>query len=374
MLIRIFATITNSPGGVQDFVVPFQGNRDCNSPVFARTMVFCPYRMAAKDVRDSSSWTSLQLEASTRMEEKEMKTEFVSLIAAFAMGLGAVSYTHAQNIGIDTKRIEEITGVKGTLNASEGVFKVSFPRTDVPVIVDGWKMQPFMGLTAWTAFKKGMSKDVMAMGDLVLFEDEVNPVMSTALTSGLEVTALHNHFFYDEPKVYFMHISGEGAVDTLAQAVRKIQDKIKEIRTIDPQPKKGFNGAPIPHDSTIDGKNIEGILEQKGQANSGMFKVVIGRIAKMSCGCEVGKEMGVNTWAAFAGSNDNAFVDGDFAVQEGELQKVLKALRAADINIVAIHQHMTNEQPRYLFLHYWGRGSTTQLAEGLKNALDVTRN
>lgn len=302
-----------------------------------------------------------------------MKKEFVSLIVGFTLGLGAVSYVQAQDIGIDTKRIEEIIGTKGTLNASEGVFKTSFPRTDVPVIVDGWKMKPFMGLTAWAAFKKGMAKEAIVMGDLVLFEDEVNPVMSTALNSGLEVTALHNHFFYDDPKVYFMHISGEGAIDTLSQAVRKTQDKIKEIRTVNPQPQKGFKGAPIPSDSAIDGKAIEEMLGQKGQANSGMFKVVIGRTAKMACGCEVGKEMGVNTWAAFAGSNDNAFVDGDFAVLESELQLVLKALRAADINIVAIHHHMTNEQPRYLFLHYWGKGSTTQLAKGLKNALDVTR-
>ncbi len=302
-----------------------------------------------------------------------MKNRFVTWITAFTLGVSTVSYGQAQDIGIDTKRIEEITGVKGTLNASEGVFKVSFPRTDVPVTVDGWKMKPFMGLTSWAAFKKGMAEGVMVMGDLVLFEDEVNPVMSVALDNGLEVTALHNHFFYDDPKVYFMHISGEGTVDTLAQGVRKTQDKIKEIRTANPQPQKGFKGAPIPSDSTIDGKVIEEMLGQKGQANSGMFKVVIGRTAKMPGGCEVGKEMGVNTWAAFAGNNDNAFVDGDFAVLEGELQPVLKALRAADINIVAIHHHMTNEQPRYLFLHYWGKGSTTQLAKGLKNALDGTR-
>ena len=170
-----------------------------------------------------------------------------------------------------------------------------------------------------------------------------------------------------------MHISGEGTVDTLAQGVRKTQDKIKEIRSANPQPQKGFKGPPISNDNAIDGKTIEEMLGQKGQANSGMFKVVIGRTAKMAGGCEVGKEMGVNTWAAFAGSNHNAFVDGDFAVLESELQPVLKALRAADINIVAIHHHMTNEQPRYLFLHYWGKGSTAQLAKGLKNALDVTK-
>ena len=258
------------------------------------------------------------------------------------------------------------------MNAEEGVFKVSFPRTDVKVTVDGWAMKPFMGLTSWAAFKKGMGQEAMVMGDLVLFEDEVNPVMSVALENGLDVTALHNHFFYDDPKVYFMHIGGDGSLEILAKAVRKTQDKIKEIRSASPQPVKGFAGSLVPSGSSIDGKAIEKILGHTGQANSGMFKVVIGRKAKMHQEGEVGKEMGVNTWTAFAGTNERAFVDGDFAVLESELQPALKALRGSGINIVAIHHHMTHEEPRYVFLHYWGRGQTTDLAKGVKIALDKT--
>lgn len=300
-----------------------------------------------------------------------MKKETIATVLAMLMMLSKSS--SAQDIGIDTKKIEEIAGVKGALNSEEKVFKVSFPRTDVKVTVDGWAMKPFMGLTSWAAFQKGVGgKEAMVMGDLVLFEDEVNPVMSIALESGLEVTALHNHFFYDNPKVYFMHIGGDGGVETFAKAVRKTQDKIKEIRAVK-DPSKGFKGSPVPTDSSIEGKPIEQILGQTGQANSGMFKVVIGRTAKMHGGAEVGKEMGVNTWAAFAGSNDNAVVDGDFAVLEGELQGVLKALRTAGINIVAIHHHMTHEQPRYIFLHYWGRGSTVELAKAVRAALDLTK-
>jgi hypothetical protein len=104
-----------------------------------------------------------------------------------------------------------------------------------------------------------------------------------------------------------------------------------------------------------------------------MFKVVIGRTATAACGCDVTKEMGVNTWAAFAGADDNAVVDGDFAVLEGELQGVLKALRAAGIDIVAIHHHMSGETPRYLFLHYWGRGRADALARGVKAALGTQK-
>lgn len=299
-----------------------------------------------------------------------MKKETIATVLAMLMMLSKSSL--AQDIGIDTGKIEELTGAKGALNAEEKVFKVSFPRTDVKVSVDGWIMKPFMGLTSWAAFKKGSGTYTMVMGDLVVFEDEVNPVMSAALDNGLEVTALHNHFFFDQPNVYFMHIGGHGSLETLARAVRMTQDKIRGIRTSGPEPRRSFLGTPIPAESSIDGKTIDQLLGYSGQANAGMYKVVIGRRAKHG-GTALAKEMGVNTWAAFAGSNENAFVDGDFAVLEGELQGVLKALRTAAINIVAIHHHMTHEQPRYIFLHYWGRGSTGELAKALRAALDQTK-
>ena len=212
----------------------------------------------------------------------------------------------------------------------------------------------------------------MVMGDTVVFQDEVNPVMSAALDNGLSVTALHNHFFYDEPKVYFMHIGGEGSAAKLATAVRKVWDKIKEIRAANPQPTIAFGSTPLPAQSSITGKTIEDILGIKKQASNGMFKVVIGRSTQMM-DTKVGKEMGVNTWAAFAGTDDNAVVDGDFACQENELQPVLKSLRSAGINIVAIHHHMIHETPRYVFLHYWGRGSVETLTRGLKKTLDAQK-
>jgi Domain of Unknown Function (DUF1259) len=299
-----------------------------------------------------------------------MKREIMATVLAMLMMFWKSSL--AQDIGIDTKKVEEIAGVKGALNSEEKVFKVSFPRTDVKVSVDDWTMKPFMGLTSWAAFTRGTGSHTMVMGDLVVFEDEVNPVMSAALDNGLEVTALHNHFFFDQPNVYFMHIGGHGSVEMLAKAVRMTQDKIKEIRASSPEPKKGFQGTPIPAENSIDGKTIDQLLGQSGQANAGMYKVVVGRRAKHN-GTAVGKEMGVNTWAAFAGSNENAFLDGDFAVLEDELQPVLKTLRGAGVNIVAIHHHMTHEQPRYIFLHYWGRGSTVDLAKAVRTALDRTR-
>jgi len=274
---------------------------------------------------------------------------------------------------LDYARIEQLTGIKGAWNAAEGVFKVAQPRTDLPVSVDGWTMPPFMGLTSWAGFIAGTRSEAMVAGDLVLMEDEVNPVMSALLDAGLSVTALHNHFFFDEPKVYFMHLGGEGRLEQLAGGVKAAFVKQKEIRTAQPQPARMFGGGFVPKANAITGAVIDQLLGTKGQAKDGMFKIVLGRSAKLACGCEMTKDMGVNTWAAFAGTDDNAVVDGDFAVLEGELQPVLKSLRAGGINIVAIHHHMTGEEPRILFLHYWGRGAVPALAGSLKQALDVQR-
>lgn len=270
----------------------------------------------------------------------------------------------------DSKQITEITGLNGAWNVEQAVFKVSAPRNDLPVTVDGWQMPPFMGLTSWAAFIAGKGKDSMAMGDLVLFEDEVNPVMSALLDAGLEVTALHNHFFYDEPRVYFMHIGGEGTVEKLATGVKMAFAAQRETRAGHPAPRHGF-GSPIPTPNNIGTAPLEAIIGGTAQTKDGMVKFVIGREATMDCGCKVGADMGVNTWAAFAGTNDNAVVDGDFAVLESELQPVLKTLRAEGINIVAIHSHMIGETPRIIFLHYWGRGKAADLAASLKKALST---
>lgn len=266
--------------------------------------------------------------------------------------------------------IDRLTGAKGSCTAAEDVYRVAFPRTDVKVQVDGWTMHPFMGLTSWAAFISAERGQAMVMGDLTLFEDEVNPVMTVLLDNGLEVTALHNHFVHDSPRVMFMHIGGVGTVEALATGVRKALDKVAEIRRANPQPSNSFAGKPIPEKSSITPGAIENILGVKGQAAEGMYKVSVGRKATAH-GLPVSNQMGVNTWAAFAGSDENAFVDGDFAMLRSEVQGVLKSLRGSGINIVAIHNHMTQEEPQFVFLHYWGKGSAAELAKAVKAALDT---
>jgi hypothetical protein len=275
---------------------------------------------------------------------------------------------------LSEKSIAEAVGVEKAETSADGVVKVSFPRKDVAVAVDGWKVPPFMGLTSWVAFapgKRGVA-DAMIMGDLVLFEDEVNPVLSILLENGIQVTALHNHFFFDIPNVYFMHVGGEGAVATLGAGVKAAQEKIAEIRKKATKPANSFQLPALAAKSNIDPAKLEAVFGVKGQAKDGLFKATMGRKATASCGCAMGRSMGVSTWAGFAGSDDNAVVDGDFAVTEAELQPVLKALRAGGINIVAIHHHMSGETPRILFLHYWGRGKALDLAQHVKKALDLT--
>ena len=292
-------------------------------------------------------------------------TFFPRTVVVLAACMQAAS---AAGPAIDTATIESVTGLKGTYNKTENVFKVSKPRDDVKISVDRWTMPPFMGLTSWAAFTP-MGKQTMLMGDTVLFEDEVNPAMSAALDAGLEVTALHNHFFFDQPRVYFMHIGGMGDVHKLAAGVKALYDRIAQVRSTQATPASAFEGD-IPATSNVTAAPIEKILGSKAQAKDGMVKVTIGRTAKMH-GTTVGNEMGVNTWAAFAGDDEHAVVDGDFAMHEDELQAVLKAMRSAGINIVAIHQHMTHETPRIMFLHYWGKGKAVDLANGVKKALDA---
>src|SRR5207249_8336390 len=199
-----------------------------------------------------------------------------------------------------------ITGLKGKLNDKEAVYKITWPRADVKVVVDGWTMPPFMGLGTWAAFTE--TKDgAMVMGDTVLFEDEVNTAMTSAFDNGLSVTALHNHFFFDKPKVFFMHIEGEGSVEQLAGAVKKMYDSVKAIRGPDPKPAESFKMAEkapsLPEKNSISSDPLNKIFGAQGEAKDGLVKFTFGRPATMH-GVKIDNTMGVNTWAAFAGSDD----------------------------------------------------------------------
>jgi hypothetical protein len=291
------------------------------------------------------------------------------LLILFATPTFAADEKGAESSGsLDTTKIDKLTGLKGTLDGKEQVYKVSARRSDLKVLSKTVRITPPMGLTSWAAFKQA-GKQTMVMGDMVLDEDQVSPVMDVALDNGLEVTALHNHFLWESPIVMFMHIGGMGDEAELATAVGKVFAKIKETSGIPGEMKTADID---PEHTTLDPKKLDAILGTKGDFKDGVYKATFGRTTRMH-GQEIGNQMGVNTWAALIGSDDKAFADGDFAMLESELQPVLKKLRGAGINVVAIHQHMTGEEPRIMFLHYWAIGGAEDLANGIRAALDVTK-
>jgi uncharacterized protein DUF1259 len=290
----------------------------------------------------------------------------IRLFGVAFLVLLAAAVSRAED-ALDRGMIERLTGMKGSWNEKEKVFRIAVPRADLAVVSGGVRLTPAMGLTSWAAFQSAPA-GAMVMGDLVLREDQVVPVMDAALQNGLEVTALHNHFLGESPRIMYMHIAGMGDAEKLAAGVGRTFDRLRETG-------KASLPAAVPADidparTTLDPKMIEAILGTPGDFKDGVLKVVIAKPARMQ-GSAVGAAMGVNTWAAFAGSDAKAVVDGDFAMLESELQGVLKALRRANIQVVAIHSHMTGEEPRVLFLHYWGIGTTEALARGLRAALDT---
>ncbi len=224
-------------------------------------------------------------------------------------------------------------------------------------------------------------------GDLVLFEDEVNPAMSAALDAGLEVTGLHGRFFFDRPRVHFMRIGAIGDASRLAGGVRAVVDRVAQVRSARAMPADAFPGD-IAAPSSITPAPLQEVFGRAVQARDGMATVVIGRTAEFR-GETLGAAMGVASRAmrvavwqstagrtargAFAGSDEQAVVDGEFALRDDELQTVLKALRAGGIQVVAIHQRMTHEQPRILYVHFWGKGKAVDLASAVQKALNAQR-
>jgi hypothetical protein len=249
------------------------------------------------------------------------------------------------------------------------VLRIAWPRADVPVTISGAPYIPPGGLTSWAGFQ-GTPHGVMMMGDTVVFEDEIAVAMDAAFASGLEVTALHNHFLFDSPKVYFMHIGGHGETAKLAASVKAVWDAIKVVRKANPAPAAVLPGE-VRRAGTIDADALAKILGAKASVHpSGAVRFGWGRDATMH-GVKANAAMGVETWASFIGNNERASVAGDFAMTAGEVQTVLKSLRADGLLITSIHHHMVGEAPAYFFVHFWASGRPADLAAAMKASLDA---
>src|SRR5713226_1018936 len=287
-----------------------------------------------------------------------------------ALALIFSSAASAQETPADSQTVLKELGRSGDYKAN--VLKVNVPRNDLHVVIAGVATPTPFGFGGWVAMTRSDGGAEVLMGDLVLTQDEVNPVMSALLEHGIEVTALHNHFFFEEPRLFYMHVHGHGEAMNLARSIKPALDLIGHISSapadVKPAPASAAPATTFPFDTAA----LNKIAGFEGERLGSVYKFTLGRddLHLTEMGAAINARMGLNSWAAFAGSDADAQVAGDIAMRESEVNAVLKALRSHGSNIVAIHHHMLDTQPTVIFLHYWGRGPAAKLAAGFRAALD----
>jgi len=293
---------------------------------------------------------------------KLIRIRGISVLSLILLVLAAIP-VFAQETPKEYQEVLTLLGRSGDFKAN--VLKVNIPRSDLHVSIAGQATPTPFGFGGWVAMTKGEGGMEVLMGDLVLTQEEVNPVLSALLDHGIEVTALHNHFLFEEPRIYFMHVHGHGNAMALARDIKPALDLI-------PRP-PASTSAPAAAAPPFNLVALDKIVGQKGEALGPVYKFTLGRddLNLKEHGASINARMGLNSWAAFAGNESDAQIAGDIAMRESEVNPVLKALRAHKLNVVAIHHHMLETQPTVIFLHYWGRGNPEDLAIGFRAALDV---
>ena len=290
----------------------------------------------------------------------------LAVLTAVISLTSVASPVRAQDMPANYKQVLDTLGKTGDFK--DNVLKVNIPRNDLSVTVANVKTPTPFGFGGWVAMTKGTGGMDVMMGDLVLTQDEVNPVMSALLDNGLEATALHNHFFWDEPRMFYMHVHGHGTLEDLARKVKPALDLIG--RGSKPP---AATPAPVPNaGAPLNVAKLAQIAGHMGEQNGAVYKITVGRddLKLTEMGAPINSRMGLNTWAAFVGTDANAAIAGDVAMLATEVTPVLKTLRQNGLDVVAIHHHMLDTQPAIYFLHYWGTGPADKLAAGFKAALD----
>jgi Domain of Unknown Function (DUF1259) len=285
------------------------------------------------------------------------------LTLAFALLVSTVAGQNAQSSN-PWSAVDQALGRSGQVQP-DGAYKVGMPRGDLNVSVGGVQVKPALALGSWVAFSKPAA-NAMIMGDLVLTEDEVGPVMGALQSKGIEITALHNHVLHESPRVMYMHIAGHGDAARLAASVK---EAIAQTKTPPPS-----QNATAQQNIGIDTAAIEQALGHKGKVNGGVFQVGVPRAENITdAGMQVPGSMGLATALNFQPTGDGkAAITGDFVLLGKEVNPVIKALRENGIEVTALHSHMLTEQPRLFFMHFWANDDGVKLARGLRTALDKT--
>ena len=279
--------------------------------------------------------------------------------------------------------IETAMGKKGTYKEAEATHTTPLPRNDLKVTVKGETVPIPFGFGGWVAIKKTMDgKTAMLMSDTVLLQEEVNPLISAAHANELEVSAIHNHFFYEEPRIFYMHLHGMGTPADLAKkfAATIRQSKLSPANqpqtASNPAAQSGNTGAgtaaPPTGKENFDLPALDAIVKYTGVVNGPTYKYTVGRddLTIIAMGAEMTPSIGLNSWASFVGNKNSAHIAGDIAMLQGEVNPVIKALRKSNLEVVAVHNHMLGDNPHMIFLHYYGRGPATMLAQGFRAALN----
>lgn len=288
-------------------------------------------------------------------------------IAVCLLGLPSdafVSTVRAQDV--DWRKVDETLGRKPAVSGD--VRRYGFPRTDLSVTLDGVTIKPALALGGWVAFKPAHG-GAMIMGDLVLLETEINPVMAKMIASGLQITAVHNHLLRATPATFYMHVAGHGDPATLASA---IHDSLAESKT----PLTVAAPSSPPPAVDLDTAQLDQIMGVKGQANGGVYAFTVPRrdpISERGMPLNPVGPMGVAIGINFQPTGGGkAAITGDFVLSGEEVNPVIAALRANGIEVTALHSHMLDEQPRLFFMHFWANDDAIKLAKGLRAALDKT--
>lgn len=314
-------------------------------------------------------------------ERNSINRRTVLKAGALLVGTGLLDLTHAQALtsnpaktpaltAAEMAAIESAIGKKGSYKEPESTYTIPLPRNDLKVTVKGEPVPISFGFGGWVSIKKTIDgKSAVLMSDNVLLQEEVNPLITAALNNDLEVSAIHNHFFYEEPRIFFMHVHGMGSPEELAKRYAKAIAETK----INPKNQPPAGSPPAKTGKEIfDVAQLNGIVKYEATVNGPTIKYTIGRsdLNVVAMDAEMTTNIGLNTWASFTGSMENAHIAGDVAMLDHEVNAVIKAFRANNIEVVAVHSHMLGEKPTIKFLHYLGTGPATELAKGFRQALD----